>query len=112
MKDNISGGALTETSLLILLGFYNSSYGYEVMQWIIEVTNNRVQLGMGTLYGAMNSMEEKRWIKEEKMEGRRKFYKITKEGISQIENEILRMTELVILAKNTVNLKEKNNEKI
>lgn len=105
MKDNTSGGALTETSLLILLGFCGCSYGYGVMQWIKKVTNNRVDLGMGTLYGAINSMLERGWLKEKEQIGRRKIYCATEQGVEQIHLEVMRLEEILQITKETIKLK-------
>lgn len=102
MRDNTTGGALTETSLLILLGFCHSNYGYGVMQWIKEITNGRVILGMGTLYGAIDWMLERDFLKEEKSNGRRKLYGLTEKGMQQIHLEIMRLEELLKITKDTV----------
>lgn len=104
MRDNTTGGALTETSLLILLGFCQNNYGYGVMQWIKEITNGRVILGMGTLYGAIDWMLEKDFLKEEESSGRRKLYQLTEKGIQQIQLEIMRLEELIKITKDTIKL--------
>lgn len=103
MKDNISGGALTETTLLVLLGFLNINYGYGIRQWIKNITENRVVLGMGTLYGSINILIEKGWLEEYYKEGKRVFYKISEEGLRQILKEIKRMEMLLRIAKKHIN---------
>ncbi|NLY09540.1 MAG: PadR family transcriptional regulator [Tissierellia bacterium] len=97
MRDNLSSGALTETSLLILLSLYEELHGYGVKLHIENLTNNRVKLGMGTLYGALNNMLEKKWIKESSKEGRRINYIITDVGKEQVEREQIRLTKLLDL---------------
>lgn len=62
MKDNIKGGALTEVTLYILLALYNPNHGYGIMQFVEEKTNGRLILGAGTLYGAINTLIDKKWI--------------------------------------------------
>ena len=62
-KDNVKGGALTEVTFLILLSFYEPRHGYAVMQFIEEKTGGRLVLGAGSLYGALNTLTEKGWIK-------------------------------------------------
>lgn len=59
IRDNLSSGALTETSLLVLLSLYNELHGYGIKKFIENNTNGRVVLGMGTLYGAINNLEKK-----------------------------------------------------
>ena len=62
MRDNVKGGALTEVTFYILLSLYAPKHGYAVMQFIEERTGGRLHLGAGTLYGALNALEEKGWI--------------------------------------------------
>lgn len=51
MRDNIGGGALTETTFLVLLSMFSQNHGYGIMQLIERETDGRVILGAGTLYG-------------------------------------------------------------
>lgn len=60
MRDSIRGGALTETTFLILLSLWEPRHGYAVMQFLISATGGRLTLGAGTLYGALNSLLGKR----------------------------------------------------
>lgn len=62
MRDNSKGGALTEVTFFILLSLYTPKHGYAVMQFIEDSTKGRLTLGAGTLYGALNSLQEKGWI--------------------------------------------------
>ena len=75
MRDNVKSGALTEVTFYILLSLYSPKHGYAVMQFIEEKTGGRLSLGAGTLYGALNSMQEKGWIELfGDSEGRKKEY--------------------------------------
>jgi len=38
-------------------------HGYGIMQFVKEIGNGRVNLGPATLYGAINTMLSKGWIK-------------------------------------------------
>ena len=60
MRDNAKGGALTEVTFYILLSLFTPKHGYAIMQFIEERTGGRLSLGAGTLYGALNTLEEKR----------------------------------------------------
>lgn len=62
MRDNSKGGALTEVTFFILLSLYTPKHGYAVMQFIEDSTKGRLTLGAGTLYGALNSLQDKGWI--------------------------------------------------
>lgn len=102
MRDNVQGGALTETTLLVLLAFYKPNHGYGVMQFIKDKTNGRVDLGAGTLYGALNNLLKKGWIIQLSEEERKKEYIITDIGKEQVENEIKRLESIYNLARETV----------
>ena len=82
MKDYVQGGTLTEVTDLILLSLYEPRHGYAIIQFVEEVTNGRVLLGAGTLYGALSSLEQKGWIKLQSTEStsRKKVYLITPSG--------------------------------
>ena len=99
MRDNVKGGALTEVTFYILLSLYTPKHGYAVMQFIEEKTGGRLSLGAGTLYGALNSLQEKEWIKPYgDCEGRKKEYIITSLGKEVAEKELVRLEELVGVA--------------
>ena len=67
------------------------------MQNVQQLSNERVNLGPGTLYGAINTLVEKKWIKsiEGEKESRKKVYEITDLGKSIIRNEVIRLEELI-----------------
>ena len=92
--DNI---ALTEAVFYILLSLHSPLHGYGIMQKVETLSNGRVRLAAGTLYGALSSMLEKGWIKA--LPGdvgtRKKEYQITESGKSIARNELLRLRELL-----------------
>ena len=95
MRDNVKGGALTEETFYILLALYEPKHGYAVMQFIEEKTNGRLSLGAGTLYGALSSLLEKKWIEPVgDDQGRKKEYQITKLGRDIAQKELLRLQQL------------------
>jgi DNA-binding PadR family transcriptional regulator len=89
--------ALTEAVYYILLSLYEPLHGYGIMQNAAKLSNGRVNLAAGTLYGAINTLLEKGWIRALPGEtnSRRKEYEITESGKSTIRNEIDRLKELV-----------------
>ncbi|WHY84074.1 PadR family transcriptional regulator [Neobacillus novalis] len=98
MAENMEHSALTEAVYYILLSLYRPMHGYGIMQNIKEISNGRVTLGAGTMYGAINTLLEKDWIQpivtnEEK--SRKKEYLITEVGKEAIKLEILRLNELL-----------------
>lgn len=103
MRDNVKGGALTEVTFYILLSLYSPKHGYAVMQFIEEKTGGRLSLGAGTLYGALNSLQKKGWIKPfGDSEGRKKEYLITEQGKAIAEKELARLHELITVANGIV----------
>ncbi|ACQ53382.1 PadR family transcriptional regulator [Clostridium botulinum] len=104
MRDNIKGGALTETTLFILLSMYKPNHGYGIMQFIENETNGRVSLGAGTLYGAINTLLKKDWITpyELNTDTRKKQYIITEHGKMIVNTEIQRIEELLNISKKIV----------
>ena len=55
--------ALTESTYYILLALYHPQHGYGIMQQTEQLSGGRVHLAAGTLYGALNSLCEKGWIR-------------------------------------------------
>ena len=89
--------ALTEAVFYILLSLQKPLHGYGIIQNVGELSNGRVKLAAATLYGALNSLVEKGWIDAlpENPESRKKEYVITKNGLSVLEDELARLSELV-----------------
>lgn len=95
LRDNVKGGALTEVTFYILLSLFTPKHGYAIMQFIEEKTGGRLSLGAGTLYGALNTLEDKGWIaRYGSNEGRKKEYLITALGKEIAEIELARLQEL------------------
>ncbi|MEK4347662.1 PadR family transcriptional regulator [Paenibacillus sp. FSL P4-0184] len=97
MPESSERGALTEAVFYILLSLYTAMHGYAIMQNVKDLSHGRVDLGAGTLYGAINTLLEKNWIRAiEGEEGsRRKEYEITELGKTVIQGELIRLKELI-----------------
>jgi len=98
MPESVERGALTEAVFYILLSLHEPMHGYAIMQNIEKLTDGRVILGPGTLYGAITALLEKRWIEalsEEKGSRKKKEYVITDTGRSVFEGELSRLKELI-----------------
>lgn len=97
MPESTERGALTEAVFYILLSLYEPMHGYRMMQNIRELSRDRVILGAGTLYGAINTLLEKRWIESRPggQDSRKKEYVITELGKSVCRDEIARLEELL-----------------
>lgn len=89
--------ALTEAFYYILLSLYQPLHGYGIMQKTEEFSGGRVRLAAGTLYGALNTLQDKGWIEALPCTpgSRKKEYRITAAGRAAVENELARLRELV-----------------
>lgn len=97
MSKSPERGALTEAVFYILLSLYKPMHGYGIMQNINSLSNGRVSLGPGTLYGAINTLLEKGFIQSvgNTAGARKKEYIITDVGKRIVEEEIIRLRELI-----------------
>lgn len=101
---------LTEALFYILLAVRKPNHGYGITQEVEELTNGRVTLGPGTLYGAIQSLVKKDWIaiySEDTESRKKKEYLITESGKSVFEAETKRLRELL---KNAELMEEKKND--
>lgn len=89
--------ALTEAVYYILLSLMEPMHGYGIMQNVEQLSNGRVKLAAGTLYGAINTLLEKGWIVAQpgEKDSRQKKYQITAQGKQMLQAEILRLKELL-----------------
>lgn len=87
---------LTEASFYILVTLAEPLHGYGIMQKVGELTLDRVQLGPGTLYGALTNLQSLGLIQalDEKSNDRRKQYLITELGRMVAQSEISRLEEV------------------
>lgn len=94
MSENI---VLTESTFYILLSLVTPRHGYGIMQEVERMSEGRVRLRAGTLYGALNTLCDKRWIRQLVPEpgSRKKEYEITDEGFEVLRRESERLRELV-----------------
>lgn len=93
----MSNQALTEAVYYILLSLIEPMHGYGIMQNVEQLSNGRVKLAAGTLYGAINTLLEKGWITalSEEKGSRKKEYLITDLGKEMLHSEIDRLKELI-----------------
>lgn len=93
----MSNTALTEAVYYILLSLMEPMHGYGIMQNVKQLSNGRVKLAAGTLYGAINTLLEKGWIVSlpSEKDSRKKEYQITEQGKQTLEIELIRLRELI-----------------
>ena len=94
---------LSEATLLILLSLApQPRHGYAIMKDVAALSDGRVQLSTGTLYGALKRLLDHDWIErfdETVVDGReRKAYRLTDLGRRIMEAEMTRLQSLVAVA--------------
>ena len=89
--------ALTEAVYYILLSLVTPRHGYGIMQEAERMSSGRVKLAAGTLYGALNGLLDRGWIRAVPGadDSRRKDYALTDKGKEALEGELDRLKELV-----------------
>lgn len=85
---------MSETMFLILLSFLEERYGYEVMQYVYELTDSRVCLGAGTLYQTISKLKKSGLIKFTKEVNKQKRYLITNKGKDILDIEVDRICKM------------------
>jgi DNA-binding PadR family transcriptional regulator len=100
-----SNSPLTEPTYFILLCLSpNPKHGYAIMKDVRELSENRVILSTGTLYGALKRLLNQGWIirmenTNSKSNSRdRKVYKLSEQGRRELKEEIVRLNKLLIAA--------------
>ena len=89
--------ALTEAVYYILLSLQEPLHGYGIIQNVDKLSGGRVRLAAGTLYGAINTLLDKGWIRalENEADSRKKEYQITEAGLAVLKAEVRRLRELL-----------------
>lgn len=97
MPESTDRGALTEAVFYILVALHRPMHGYGIMQFVREISGDRVSLGPGTLYGAINTLLEKGWIQAiwNEADSRKKDYEITAKGRGVVSEELARLQEMI-----------------
>src|SRR5579863_4319417 len=101
---------LSEPVLLILLSLAGQPrHGYSILKDVEQMSDGRVVLSTGTLYGALRRLLDDDWIErfEEKESSRgRQAYRLTSQGRRSLQMEVDRMKHLTRLAALLVAIKE------
>jgi DNA-binding PadR family transcriptional regulator len=90
---------LTETTYYIMMSLIEPMHGYGIMQNVEEITEGRVILAPGTLYGALSKLQEEGLITmvegSEQEDGRRKNYCLTDSGRTVLKLECERLKQMI-----------------
>ena len=101
-QDNLP---LSEAVFFILLSLAQEpKHGYAIMKDVETLSDSRISLSTGTLYGALKRMLDGGWVRRvDEVQGEtsreRKLYALTQFGKGILEAETTRMQYLVAVAK-------------
>jgi len=97
---------LTEPTLLILLSLSpGPKHGYAIMKEVETLSDGRVRLSTGTLYGALKRLLDEGWIvrvddpEPNGTDRQRKAYILTDQGRFLLKAEVDRLHKLVSVAR-------------
>ncbi|KGK86823.1 PadR family transcriptional regulator [Desulfosporosinus sp. HMP52] len=90
-----SGNPMTEAMYYILLALMNPNHGYQLMAAIEQVSNGRIKMGPGTLYGVLTRLQKDNLIEILSDDGRRKTYAITEEGRAALKADYERLKDMI-----------------
>ena len=82
---------LTEQMFYVLLCLKQECYGMDILDRVPAMTGNRVSVGSGTLYNLLEQFLAEGFIRETKVEGRRRSYILTDKGREILNREYQRI---------------------
>ena len=79
--------ALTEQMFYILLCLKDECCGIDIMTRVEQLTCGRVRVGPGTLYNLLEQFHRADFIRQTRVEGRRRSYILTDRGRALLQEE-------------------------
>jgi DNA-binding PadR family transcriptional regulator len=99
---------LQESTLYILLSLRGGEkHGYAILKEVNELSEGKVQLSTGTLYGALYRLLDQGLIEQIELEDSsrgKKVYRLTHAGMEIFDAEVSRMKHLLHSAKKQVSI--------
>jgi DNA-binding PadR family transcriptional regulator len=79
-------------------------HGYAIAKEVLRLTDDRIRLGPGTLYGTLQRLMECGWVEEatapsRNVDERRRYYRLTRSGREALTAEARRLEALVQAAR-------------
>jgi DNA-binding PadR family transcriptional regulator len=96
---------LTAAVLYVLMALADGErHGYAIGKEVLRLTDNRIRLGPGTLYGTLQRLIESGWVVESTPAScaaadRRRYYRLTRDGREALKAEVERLDVLVRAAR-------------
>ena len=88
-----------ELLVLKTLGAGSEMHGFEILEWILQSTDDELIVEDGALYHALHRMEGREWLENDwgvSEKGRRaKYYRLSGKGRKALAEEELRWTRYV-----------------
>ena len=78
---------LTEQMFYVLLCLRMECCGMDILDRVPDMTAGRVSVGSGTLYNLLEQFLEEGFIRETRVEGRRRSYLLTDKGREVLQKE-------------------------
>lgn len=85
---------MTETAFYILFSLQEEMHGYNIMQYVKELTKGEINIGPGTMYGSLSKMEKDGLIAFIRNENKRKIYQLSRLGQEVLDIELRRIQRL------------------
>jgi DNA-binding PadR family transcriptional regulator len=90
---------LTETTYYILMSLLEPGHGYYIMQKVEELSEGKVRVAAGTMYGAIENLIKQDLITPvASTDPRRKVYLITTVGVDVLKLEAARLRHMIDVA--------------
>lgn len=94
-KKSLDG--LTESMFYVLMAFCrNAMCGIDVAEFIDVKTRGRLHIGPATLYTILGKFEREKYIEEIEVSGRKRTYRLTKQGYAAYHEEAARLAACVL----------------
>lgn len=87
---------LTESMFYVLMALSRQPMcGIDIANFIEKRTNGRLQMGPATLYTVLGKFDKEQYIREIRVEGRKRTYEITEKGLDAYREELARLKQCV-----------------
>jgi DNA-binding PadR family transcriptional regulator len=104
---------LTETTFYVMLSLLEPAHGYVIMQKVEDLSEQKVRIAAGTLYGALENLTRQKLIKEVPNDDkRRRVYALTDNGKNLLRLEIQRLKHLVTISEHLISEEGNHYESI
>lgn len=88
---------LTESMFYVLMALGTGPMcGIDIADFIDRRTLGRLMIGPATLYTILGKFEKEKYIRETKVEGRKRTYEITGKGAQAYQEELNRLKQCII----------------